>query len=56
MYIFVSTYVHLSVGANRGQKSWMHLKQEFQVVVSHLTWVLGIKHRSSGGVVHVLNQ
>lgn len=54
--MLVSRYVRLSVGAHRGQKSWMHLEQEVQVVVSHLTWALEIKHRSSGGVVHVLNQ
>lgn len=54
--MFVSRYVRLSAGAHKAWKSWMHLKQELLVVVSHLTRALEIKHRSSGGVVHVLNQ
>lgn len=31
------------------------LKQELQALVSHLAWVLGIKGKTSGRVVHALN-
>lgn len=31
------------------------LKLELQALVSHLAWVLGIKRKTSGRVVHALN-
>lgn len=47
--------VHMSAGPHRGQKKASELwKLEFQVVVSHPTWVLRPKVRSSGRQVGAL--
>lgn len=46
--MFVSGYVHLSVGTTRGQKTVLDpVELELQAVVSLLMWVLGIQLRSS---------
>jgi hypothetical protein len=49
-------YVHLCVATSEVQKrSSDPLEIELQVVVSHLTWVLGTELRSSGRTVCSFN-
>lgn len=47
--------VHVKVDAAKGQKGWILLEWELQVIASHLIWLFaGIKLISCGRVVHVL--
>ena len=47
-YVEVCEYVYVSAGALRGQRHWIHLKLELQVIESWLTWGLWTELRSSG--------
>ena len=57
MCIYVSVCVkHMSIGSLRGQKMTLEsLVLELQVVVRHLTWVLGAKLRSFARAACPLN-
>ena len=47
--------IHVCVGTYRGQRHWIPLEGELQVVVSCLSLVLGTELWSSVRAVHALN-
>ena len=55
MCVFVCGYVHVSADALRGQRHWIPLEVELQVVVSCLSLVLGTELWSSVRAICVLS-
>jgi hypothetical protein len=55
MYVFAFGYLHRSAGMHRSLSCHMPQDLELQVVVSLLTWVLGIALWSTVRAVHALN-
>lgn len=50
VYMYISVYMHMCMGAYRGQKRALSvLDLELQVVLSPLTWLLGTELGSSTG-------
>lgn len=54
--MFLCAYVHLSKGAQGGQKRGLDpVELKLYAVLSYLTWMLQIKLRSSARTIRVIN-
>jgi hypothetical protein len=51
----VFEYAHMCMGVHRVQKKGPPISLELELQMSHLTWVLGTKLRSSSGASSALN-
>ena len=53
--MFVFVYIHVCQCTQRAERTLESLELELQVLVCHLTWVLGAKFRSSGKAATLLS-